>query len=90
VDIRYDVGGEHKSVDILVGGDLLVWSAIVPPHKTNATAVVRKDARLLAVEASRLRALCEQDPLLGYRLMSGIAEAVSSRLHGAQIQLAAM
>ena len=90
VDIRYHVGqGEHKSVDILVGGDLMVWMAIVPPHRINATAVALKDVRMLAIEASRLRALCDQDPLLGYRLMSGVAEAVSHRLHGAQVQLAA-
>jgi CRP-like cAMP-binding protein len=91
VDIRYAVGGgEHKSVDTLVGGDLMVWTAVVPPHKTHSTAVARKDVRLVAIDAPKLRALCEQDPLLGFRLMSGIAEAVSHRLHGAGVQLAAM
>lgn len=90
VDIRYAVGnGEHKSVDTLVGGDLMVWSAVVPPHKTHATAVVRKDVRLVAIDAPKLRALLDQDSLLGYRLMSGIAEALSHRLNGAGVQLAA-
>jgi CRP/FNR family transcriptional regulator, cyclic AMP receptor protein len=91
VDIRYHVGGGvYKSVDTLVGGELMVWTAVVPPHKTHSTAVVRKDVRLLAIQAPQLRALCEQDSLLGFRLMSGIAEAVSHRLHGAQVQLAAV
>jgi CRP/FNR family transcriptional regulator, cyclic AMP receptor protein len=91
VDIRYPVGGaEHKSVDTLVGGDLMVWSAVVPPHKTHSTAVARKPVRLVAIDAPKLRALCEQDTLLGYRLMSSIAEAVSHRLNGVGVQLAAV
>lgn len=91
VDIRYAVGeGESRSVDVLVAGELMLWSALIPPHKTHSTAVARKDTRVIAMEAAGLRKLCEEDALLGLRLMTGIAEAVSNRLHGARLQLAAM
>jgi len=53
-------------------------------------AVARKDVRLIAIEAAKLRDLCEQDPVLGFQLLSGVVEAVANRLHGARLQLAAV
>ncbi len=91
VDIRYAAGvGEYRSVDTLVGGDLMVWSAIIPPHKTHSTAIASKDTRLIAIEAAKLRELCQKDAVLGFKLMSRVAEAVAHRLNGARTQLAAM
>ena len=34
------------------------------------------------------QALCEQDRLLGYRLMTKVAELLADRLEGARVQLA--
>ncbi len=90
VEISYAVGDEHRSVDTLVAGELMLWSALVPPHQTHSTAVARETTRVIAINAPKLRVLCEQDHVLGFRLMSGVAEAVSHRLHGARLQLAAM
>lgn len=90
VDISYAVGDEHRSVDTLATGEFMLWSALVPPHQTHSTAVARRNTRVIAIDAPKLRALCEQDHVLGFRLMSGVAEAVSQRLHGARLQLAAM
>jgi CRP-like cAMP-binding protein len=81
--------GEHKTVDTLVPGDLLVWSALVEPHLARFWAVARSDAAVIAIEADSLRELMERDHRLGHRLMTGIAVALSHRLVGARIQLAA-
>ncbi len=90
VNIDYPLGsGELRTVDTLVDGDLLVWSAIVEPYKTTAIGTTTKDCELLCIDAHRLRALCDQDPLLGYRLTSQVAKLLANRLESARVQLAA-
>jgi CRP/FNR family transcriptional regulator, cyclic AMP receptor protein len=89
VDIRYTLRvGELRSIDTLVAGDILGWSALVEPYRMTGTATACTDTRLIVVEAKPLRALCEQDPLLGYRLMSEAVKLLSDRLDGARVQLA--
>jgi CRP/FNR family transcriptional regulator, cyclic AMP receptor protein len=91
VNIDYMLGtGEIRTVDTLVDGDLLVWSALIEPYKTTAIGTVTKDCDLLCINAPRLRALCEQDPLLGYRLTGQVAKLLAHRLEGARVQLAAV
>jgi CRP-like cAMP-binding protein len=81
--------GEHKTVDTLVAGDLLVWSALVAPHLTRFWAVARTEAEVIAIQAEALRDLIEKDSRLGVKLMTGIASTLSHRLVGARTQLAA-
>ncbi len=89
VDIQYVLGsGEHRTVDTLVDGDLLGWSALVEPHKYTANAIARKETHLVAINGEKLRALCAADPQLGYRLLTQIAKLLAHRLEGARVQLA--
>lgn len=90
VNIEYILGnGERRTVDSLGEGDLLMWSALVEPHKATAVGTASKGTRIVSIEAKKLRALCEKDPLLGYRLMSQVAKLLAHRLEGARVQLAA-
>lgn len=89
VDIQYVLGnGEHRTVDTLVDGDLLGWSALVEPYKYTAHAIARKETQLVAINGEKLRALCAADPHLGYRLLTQIAKLLAHRLEGARVQLA--
>ncbi|UCF67730.1 MAG: cyclic nucleotide-binding domain-containing protein [Acidobacteriota bacterium] len=89
VDIQLVMGdGEHRTADTLVAGDLIVWSSLVEPFRTRFHGVARKDTSVIAIEAKSLRALLETDMTLGYRMMSGVANALSHRLAGARVQLA--
>ncbi len=91
VDIQFELGnGERRTVDTLVGGDLLVLSALVEPYKITATSVARTAVRLISIDARQLRQMMEADPQLGFRLMQGVAKAMSDRLHGARVQIASM
>ena len=91
VNIDYLLGtGEMRTVDTLVDGDLLVWSSLIEPYKTTAIGTTTKDCDLLCIDAPRLRALCEKDPLLGYRLSNQVAKLLAHRLEGARVQLAAV
>lgn len=89
VNIQYTLGnGELRTVDTLVGGDLLMWSALVEPYKATAQATAAKDTHLAKIDAAKLRSLCEEDPMLGYRLMTQVAKMLANRLEGARVQLA--
>ena len=91
VDIQYVLGtGEKRTVDTLVDGDILGWSALVEPHKYTALSTTTKDTHLIAISGKKLRDLCEKDPFLGYRLMTQIAKLLAHRLESARIQLAAV
>ena len=89
VNIQYLLGnGEVRTVDTLVEGDLLCWSALVEPYKTTAIGTASKETHTVCLGAHELRALCEQDPLLGYRLTTQVAKLLANRLESARVQLA--
>jgi CRP/FNR family transcriptional regulator, cyclic AMP receptor protein len=90
VQIQYILGnGERRTVDSLGEGDLLMWSALVEPYKATAVGTTSKPTRMVSIEGKKLRALCDQDPLVGYRLMTQVAKLLAHRLEGARVQLAA-
>ena len=90
IDIIYQLpGGEECVVDTVVGGELMGWSALIEPHENTATGVARDEGSLVCIEAAGIRRLCEQDPVLGYRLLKQVATVLASRLQGARVQLAA-
>ena len=89
VDIQYTLGnGEQRTVDTLVEGDLLMWSALVEPYKATGLGTTTKETHIIKIDGAKLRALCEQEPLLGYRLMTQVAKMLAHRLEGARVQLA--
>ena len=55
-------------------------------HKTAAARTI-EPVRVLALEASRLRELCDAEPQLGYLLTRRILEVVSERLKATRMQL---
>jgi CRP-like cAMP-binding protein len=89
VDIQYRIDeNEPHTVDTRIAGDLLVWSALVHPYRTTAFGFARRETKALAIDALKLRELCERDHDLGYHLFREIAEVMSHRLLGARVQLA--
>jgi len=80
----------RRTVDTLVDGDILGWSALVEPYKYTAVGTASKEMQVVSINAKKLRELCDKDPLLGYRLMTQIAKLLAHRLEGARIQLAAI
>ncbi len=90
VDIQYLLGnGEYRTVDTLVDGDVLVWSALVEPYRTTGFGTTTKTTQLVKIAAGKLRDLAERDPQVGYRLLVQVAKLLGHRLEGARVQLAA-
>jgi CRP-like cAMP-binding protein len=90
IDIQYELGsGEMRTVDVLTAGDILGWSALIEPYRYTAIATATQDVVLARIDGPQLRALCEADAQLGYRLVVQVAKLLGHRLEGARIQLAA-
>ena len=91
LSIQYCLGnGEMRTVDTLVDGDLLIWSALIEPYRTTAIGTTTKDCQLIRISAAKLRDLCNKDPLMGYQLTIQVAKLLAHRLEGARVQLAAV
>jgi CRP-like cAMP-binding protein len=89
VDVIYrSQVSDGSIVDTVVPGDLLGWSALLPPHKITATIEGRENGRYVAIDGERLRRLCEKDHTLGFRLMTWVAQEIRNRLQGVSVQLA--
>lgn len=89
VNIQYILGnGEHRTVDTLVAGDILLWSALIEPYYAKSVGTTTEQTQLIAIDAPKLRALCDQDPQVGYRLTMQVAKLLAHRLEGARVQLA--
>ena len=91
IDIQYLLAnGRRKTVDTQIEGDYMVWSAVVPPHRTNSIGICRARAEALAIDGTKLRALCEKDLNFGYKFMSHIATVIRRRLQAARKQITDM
>ena len=83
-----DAAGRNRVVDTLSKGDLMLLSALVPPHEARFGGMARAPTRLIAIEAPVLRELLAARPTVGFGVMGQVARALSSRLEGARYQLA--
>jgi CRP/FNR family transcriptional regulator, cyclic AMP receptor protein len=70
-------------------GELFGLSGLVEPHKFTLTARVTTPAHVIRIQAAPLRALCEENCRLGYRLLQQVAKATLVRLDETRVQLVA-
>jgi CRP-like cAMP-binding protein len=90
VNIQYLLGnGEMRTVDTLVGGDLLGFSALIEPYRYTGFGTTTQETDLVLIDAQKLRDLSNRTPQLGYQLILQVAKLLAHRLEGARVQLAA-
>lgn len=68
-------------------GELLGWSAVVPPYRATVDAVATMPTRIVAYDAVALRARLAVDCELAAALLPLVLESVSERLSGSWDQL---
>jgi CRP/FNR family cyclic AMP-dependent transcriptional regulator len=68
-------------------GDVVGWSALVPPHRATSTAVTIEPSTLIEFEPKRLRELLEHDLALNATLYPRLLEAIGRRLSATRQQL---
>lgn len=70
-------------------GDIFGISALIEPYIYTATMRAEKTCRVIKIEASALRALCEVDLKLSCGLQRAVAKATMERLESTRVQLVA-
>jgi CRP/FNR family cyclic AMP-dependent transcriptional regulator len=82
-------GGNESPVASLVAGDLMAESSMIEPYHLTVSGIAQRDGSMLVIDAAKLREMCEQQPALGFVVMSQVAKVLLGRLQDAQVQLAA-
>jgi CRP-like cAMP-binding protein len=80
---------ERGAVTILTvePGDIVGWSALVPPHRASATAVAIVPSEVALFDGPALREALTTDSQLAAELYPAILSAVARRLEGTRLQL---
>lgn len=68
-------------------GDIIGWSAIVPPHRATSTVVAIEPVEALVFDGEDLRAALRADHALAATLYPRILQTVSRRLTATRLQL---
>jgi CRP-like cAMP-binding protein len=68
-------------------GDVVGWSALVPPYRATSTAVAIEQSDLLEFDAEALRRALREDPALAATVYPRVLEAVARRLNATRHQL---
>jgi CRP-like cAMP-binding protein len=88
VAIEIAVPGRGRVIILTVGpGEVFGWSSIFHQRPKTASARAIEPTTALALDAVRLRELCDADPRLGYVLTRRLLEVVSERLKATRMQL---
>ncbi|MGK5628174.1 cyclic nucleotide-binding domain-containing protein [Streptomyces sp. URMC 123] len=80
-------GRRRATVETLGTGDLLGWSWMFPPYEWGFGAEALSLVRAYEFDGARTRALCEENPALGFALMRAVAEVLAHRLQTARGKL---
>jgi CRP-like cAMP-binding protein len=79
---RGDVVVETLGPDTVVG-----WSWLFPPYRWHFGAVAMAETLTIEFDAPRVRALCDQEPALGYELSLRFMAVMLDRLQATRIRL---
>jgi CRP-like cAMP-binding protein len=75
------------SIVTIEPGDVVGWSAVVPPYRATSTAVALTDTELAQFDGPQLRELIAANAALGAQLYPVLLKAVARRLEGTRLQL---
>lgn len=88
VTLDVHVPGRHAAaVDRIGPAELLGWSWLIPPHVWQLGAEAYNHVRAQEFDAAAVRALCEQDPVLGQTVTRCVAAVIGHRLVSTRTRL---
>jgi CRP/FNR family transcriptional regulator, cyclic AMP receptor protein len=74
-------------IETLEAGEVVGWSWLFPPYRWHFDARALTPVRATAFDGACLRGKCEEDPSLGYALMSRFAQVLIERLQWTRLRL---
>jgi CRP-like cAMP-binding protein len=83
----HNPGRRDLVVATVADGDVLGWSWLFPPYRWHLSARAPVATGAVALDGACLRAKCDEDNALGYRLMKRFAHLAQRRLQETRLQL---
>ncbi len=74
-------------IETLEAGEVVGWSWLFPPYRWHFDARALTPLRATAFDGACLRGKCEDDPKLGFELMSRFAQVLIERLQWTRLRL---
>lgn len=93
VELMMDMDGlgeHHEWVDIRRAGEVIGWSALVPPHKYTLSGLAASDAKLVRLDGPKLRDVLDANPAASYRLMYNLAQVIGDRLTSMRVRFVSL
>jgi CRP-like cAMP-binding protein len=75
------------TIETFEPGDVIGWSWLFPPHRWSFDARALTLVRATIFDGACLRGKCEEDPVLGYDVMSCFAQVLVDRLQATRLRL---
>lgn len=89
-DVAVEIASPERPpiiVETLHAGDLLGWSWMVSPYRHMSDARAVTDVRAVSLDATCLRAKCDLNPVLGYRMFQHWTPHMAARMRSMRMQL---
>jgi CRP/FNR family cyclic AMP-dependent transcriptional regulator len=74
-------------IETIEAGDVVGWSWLFPPYRWHFDARALTPVRATSFDGACLRQKCDDDPALGYDLMSRFAQVLIERLQWTRLRL---
>ena len=74
-------------IETIEAGDVVGWSWLFPPYRWHFDARALTPVRATSFDGACLRGKCDDDPALGYDLMSRFAQVLIERLQWTRLRL---
>jgi len=75
------------AIETIQPGDVVGWSWLFPPYEWHFDARAVDDVRAIAFDGACLRGKCDEDPALGYALLTRFTQIMIDRLQHTRTQL---
>ena len=75
------------TIETMQSGEVLGWSWLFAPYRWQFDARALQDVRATGFDRACLRGKCDDDPQLGYDLMTRFAQVMTERLQWTRIRL---
>ena len=72
---------KRVTVETVGNRELFGWSGMVEPYIYTLSAICLRTSTVLIINAQKLSSLLQEDYLIAYEVLQGLASTISSRLH---------
>jgi CRP-like cAMP-binding protein len=68
------------TIQVVTDGELFSWSALVNPRVLTSSGITASKCRVIMINGEQLVEMMGSDPVMGYEVMTRLAEIIASRL----------